>query len=79
MNRIKFRSLRTWVIPILMHVTLKVFVRISLLQIFRGDSQLNKMEKFANPGYLKALWRNGELNHMRALVAGDTSDDLKRY
>jgi len=35
--------------------------------------------KVRNPGYLKALWRNRELNHMRALVAGDTSDDLKRH
>jgi len=26
--------------------------------------------KVRNPGYLKALWRNRDLNHMRALVAG---------
>jgi len=30
------------------------------------------------PGYLKALWRNRESNQMRALVAGDINDDLKR-
>jgi len=35
--------------------------------------------KVRNPGYLKALWRNRELNHMRALVVGDTSDDLRRH
>jgi len=32
-----------------------------------------------NPGYLKALSRNRELNHMRALVAGYTSNQLKRH
>ena len=35
--------------------------------------------KVVNPGYLKALWRNRESNHMRALVASDTSDALKRH
>jgi len=30
--------------------------------------------KVRKPGYLKALWRNRQSNHMRALVAGDTSD-----
>jgi len=35
--------------------------------------------KVRNPGYLKALWRNRELNHTRELVAEDTSDDLKRH
>jgi len=29
--------------------------------------------KVRNPGCLKALWRNRESNHMRALVAADTS------
>jgi len=35
--------------------------------------------KVRSPGYLKALWRNRELNHMQALGDGDTSYDLKRH
>jgi len=34
--------------------------------------------KVRKPGYLNALWRNRQSNHMRALVAEDTSDALKR-
>ena len=33
--------------------------------------------KVRKPGYLKALWRNRQSNHMRALVAGDPSDAFK--
>jgi len=37
-----------------------------------------RSEKVRNPGYLNALWRNRESNHMPALVGGDTSDALKQ-
>ena len=32
-----------------------------------------------NAGYLKALWRNRQSNHMRALIAADRSSVLKHY
>jgi len=38
----------------------------------------NEVGKFATLT-LKALWRKRESNHMRALIAGDTSDALKRH
>ena len=38
-----------------------------------------RSEKVRKPGCLKALWRNRESKYMRALVAEDKSDDLKRH
>ena len=44
-----------------------------------ANIERDRSGKVHNPGYLKALWRNRELNHMQALVAEDTSDALKRH
>jgi len=47
--------------------------------LFHCDATIEweRSGKVHKPGYLKALWCNRQSNHMRALIAVDTSDAFK--